>query len=140
MPTKKAAPAEEPKSGGYKVENVSLLESVFSRVINFDSKDGEITNEINIDSQALESIESNKFGVTLELNFEGKQADKIICNSKIKMIGIFEVIGEPALTEDVFKRINAPAIIYPFIREHLHNICLKAGIVNVLLPTVNFKV
>ena len=55
------------------------------------------------------------------------------------MLGGFEKYGEPILTDDKFKAINAPAIIYPFIREHLHNLCQKSGIPNVLLPTVNFK-
>lgn len=140
MQTEEPEKKEETKSGGYKVENVFLLESTFTREINFDSKDGEITNEINIDSQIHESTAEGKFGVTLELDFQGKQGNKDICKSKIKMLGIFEKIGEPPISEDNFKKINAPAIIYPFIREHLHNICLKAGIANVLLPTVNFKV
>lgn len=140
MQIEEATPKEETKSGGYRVENVFLLESTFTREINFDSKNGEISNEINIDSQIHESTDEGKFGVTLELDFQGKQANKDICKSKIKMVGIFEKIGEPPLNEENFKKINAPAIIYPFIREHLHNICLKAGIANVLLPTVNFKV
>ena len=55
------------------------------------------------------------------------------------MIGVFEKYGEPVITDDKFKAVNAPAIIYPFVREHLYNICLRAGIGNVLLPTVNFK-
>ncbi|MEO6404545.1 MAG: protein-export chaperone SecB [Ferruginibacter sp.] len=57
----------------------------------------------------------------------------------MKMMGLFEKTGDPLLTEEAFKKVNAPAIIYPFIREHLHNICLKGGIASVLLPTVNFK-
>ena len=132
-------PKEKIKSGGYKVENVFLLESTFSREINFDAKNGEILNEINIDSQVHESSAEGKFGVTFELDFKGKQAGNEVCNAKIIMLGIFEKHGEPPLPEGDFKKTNAPAIIYPFIREHLHNICLKAGIANVLLPTVNFK-
>ncbi|MCP9751391.1 protein-export chaperone SecB [Ferruginibacter sp. HRS2-29] len=131
---------EHVKTGSYKVENIYLIESSFTREVNFSAANGEITNELNIDSEALESTDAEKFGVTLQLDFIGKQGEMNVCNSKIKMIGIFEKLGEPPLPEEVFKRINAPAIIYPFIREHLHNICLKAGISNVLLPTVNFKI
>lgn len=127
-------------SGVYKVENVILLESNFSRKVSVDLGDRIITNEINITPEAHEASIDNKFGVILTLDYTGKQNDVIVCTSKIKMIGIFEKTGEPALSEDAFKKINAPAIIYPFIREHLHNICLKAGIASVLLPTVNFKV
>jgi preprotein translocase subunit SecB len=128
------------KPGGYKVENVILLDSSFSRKISVDVKDYSVSNELNIIPEAHETSADNKFGVTLTLDYKGMQNDTIICTSKIIMIGIFEKFGEPQLSEENFKKINAPAIIYPFIREHLHNICLKSGIANVLLPTVNFKV
>ena len=131
---------EEVKTGGYKVESVILIESSFSRMSSVDLNEHIVTNEININHEAFETSLDNKFGVILSLDFTGKQGDIDFCTAKIKMLGIFEKIGEPALNEESFKKINAPAIIYPFIREHLHNICLKAGIVNVLLPTVNFKV
>lgn len=126
--------------GGYKVENVILIESTFSRSRSIDLKDFTISPELNISHEAHETTLENKFGVTLTLDYKGKQNEIIICAAKITMLGVFEKIGEPQLGEDGFKKINAPAIIYPFIREHLHNICLKAGIANVLLPTVNFKV
>jgi preprotein translocase subunit SecB len=130
---------KEVKPSGYKVETVILLNSSFSRKITGEVKDYSITNEINITPEAHESSLDNKFGVTLTLDYKGLQDDLVICTSKIQMAGIFEKFGEPPLSEDSFKKINAPAIIYPFIREHLHNLCLKSGISNVLLPTVNFK-
>lgn len=125
--------------GGYKVENVLLIESIFSRNSSIISKDYTISPELNISHEAHETTHENKFGVTLTLDYKGRQNDVVICSAKIKMLGVFEKTGEPAIAEDGFKQINAPAIIYPFIREHLHNICLKAGIANVLLPTINFK-
>lgn len=130
---------EEPKPSGYKVENVILLDSSFSRKISVDVKDYSVTPEITITPEPHETSIDNKFGVTLTLEYKGMQNDLLICTARIKMVGIFEKFGEPPLTEENFKKINAPAIIYPFIREHLYNICLKSGIANVLLPTVNFK-
>lgn len=126
--------------GGYKVENVVLIESTFSRSPSIDLNDFTISPELNISHAAHETTSENKFGVTLTLDYKGKQNEIIICSAKITMLGVFEKIGEPQLGEEGFKKVNAPAIIYPFIREHLHNICLKAGIANVFLPTVNFKV
>jgi preprotein translocase subunit SecB len=131
---------KEEKTGHYKVETVSLIESTFTRLPSIDRNEHAVTNEIAIEHEVFETSFDNKFGVILILDFTGKQSDLEFCKSRIKMLGIFEKIGEPALNEDTFKKINAPAIIYPFMREHLHNICLKAGIINVLLPTVNFKV
>lgn len=131
---------EEVKTGGYKVESIALIESSFSRLPSIDQNEHTVTNEINFNHEVFETSLENKFGVILTLDFIGKQSDKNFCTSTIKMLGVFEKVGDPALNEESFKKINAPAIIYPFIREHLHNICLKSGIVNVLLPTVNFKI
>ena len=130
----------ESKPAGYKVLSIILLESTFQRVTDIDINIGNnIDNEIGIETIPHENNAEGKFAVTLMINYKGLQNQQPICTSSIKMIGIFEKYGEPILSEEKFKAINAPAIIYPFIREHLHNICLKASIANILLPTVNFK-
>ena len=131
---------QEAKPAGYKVISILLLESSFTREIEVDTKViSNIENEIEIEPVAHETTPDNNFAVTLMIQYRGIQDKKQICLANIRMIGVFEKYGEPVLTDDRFKAINAPAIIYPFIREHLHNLCLKAGIANVLLPTVNFK-
>lgn len=130
----------ETKPAGYKVESVLLLESSFERDTGIDATIiSDIENEISISPVAHETTPDNKFAVTLMIQYRGLQNQKQICIANIKMIGVFEKYGDPAITDDKFKAINGPAIIYPFIREHLHNLCLKAGIANVLLPTINFK-
>lgn len=127
------------KPSGYKVASVLLLDSSFKKQIDFDFNIHNINHEIEVKPTAHETAPDNKFVVTLNLIYRGLNEQKQMCNADITMIGVFEKFGEPALSEDKFKAINAPAIIYPFIREHLFNLCLKAGIANVLLPTVNFK-
>lgn len=37
-----------------------------------------------------------------------------------------------------FADINGPAIIFPFLREHLASMSLKAGIPPIMLPPINF--
>ncbi|MEJ7682250.1 MAG: protein-export chaperone SecB [Segetibacter sp.] len=127
------------KPSGYKVVSVLLLNSSFSRKTDMDFNIQDISHEIEVKPTAHETAPDNKFVVTLNLLYKGLHDKQQLCSSDITMIGVFEKYGEPALSEDKFKAINAPAIIYPFIREHLFNLCLRAGIANVLLPTVNFK-
>jgi preprotein translocase subunit SecB len=58
---------------------------------------------------------------------------------KVKMVGIFECIGETELHDfEEFGRINGSAIIFPYIREHIANVSLKAGIGAIILPPINF--
>jgi preprotein translocase subunit SecB len=137
----KPNPVEAPKPpAGYKIESMLLLESTFSREVDIEPQFiKDLTSEVDIKSDARETTPDNKFAVIVKLHFRGMQQEKQVCNAIISMIGAFEKYGEPALTDDKFKAVNAPAIIYPFIREHLYSLCLKAGLANVLLPTINFK-
>jgi preprotein translocase subunit SecB len=127
------------KPSGYKVVSVLLLHSSFSRQTDKEFDVHDITHQIEVKPEAHETAPDNKFAVTLNLLYKGLRDQQQMCNADITMIGVFERYGEPVLSEDKFKAINAPAIIYPFVREHLFNLCLRAGIANVLLPTVNFK-
>ena len=57
----------------------------------------------------------------------------------VKMVGVFECVGESKLTDyDAFGKINGAAIIFPYIREHITYLSLKAGIGPVIIPPVNF--
>lgn len=58
---------------------------------------------------------------------------------EVTMVGVFKCNGNPTPEQkDSFGRINGAAIIFPFIREHIANIALKAGLGVVILPPVNF--
>lgn len=131
--------ASDTKPAGYKVEKIILLESTFNRNIDIDFDSSSIEGDLKINTLSNEKRMDEKFAVTLTATYRGIQNDNEVCSAKIRMMGIFEKYGEPALEEDKFKAINAPAIIYPFVREYLYSTCLRAGLVNVLLPTVNFK-
>lgn len=55
------------------------------------------------------------------------------------MVGVFKRIGDSELIDnEQFGRINGAAIIFPFVREHIANIALKAGLGSLILPPVNF--
>lgn len=126
--------------GSYRIENIVLISSSFNREIDIDfSKPITLQAEHNSEVQET-NPEDKKFGVSLIFDFKGMQDEFAAFTAQVKMIGVFEIIGEPAVPVDAFKKINAPAIIYPFIREHVHNLCQKATVGTVLLPTVNFKI
>jgi preprotein translocase subunit SecB len=54
------------------------------------------------------------------------------------MIGVFICDSDAIIPIDQFAKANGPAIMFPFLREHLASITLKAGISPILLPSVNF--
>ena len=56
----------------------------------------------------------------------------------VEMVGIFEKIGNLKLSDEEFAKVNAAAIIFPYIRQHVRALSLDAGIAPIILPLVNF--
>lgn len=131
-------------TGQYKIVQILILRTSFTREYSIDFTK-EIIHKTNFERKvsdttiAEESI-NPMFTVDLAVNLTGEQENGQIkvYEAQVTAQGVFEKIGEPTLAEDTFKQINAPAIIYPFVREHVCNLALKAGITNLFLPPVNF--
>ncbi|MDR0864277.1 MAG: protein-export chaperone SecB [Candidatus Symbiothrix sp.] len=121
---------------GFQIKNLILLESSFFRINNVAFGEGVNNNlDINTDVAVNDKVITVAEEATLVQKFQDVEQVKI----KVKMIGIFECIGESALKDfDEFGKINGAAIIFPYIREHITNISLKAGIGAIILPPVNF--
>lgn len=62
----------------------------------------------------------------------------VVLFPNIKMVGIFEKIGDSTLNPEDFGKVNGAAIIFPYIREQLTNLSAKAGIGLIILPPFNF--
>ena len=120
----------------YKLLNISLLESLFRRDFFIDFEKGEIHNNVDINTEV--SFQEKFFIVTVTLYFRQILEEKTISEAKIKMSGIFECLNENDINKEKFAKINAPAIIFPYIREHLTNLSYKASIKPIFLPPVNF--
>ena len=120
----------------FELLNVILLESNFKRnvEINYTSSEFKSNIDINIGNR----IKDNMLFVELSLTyFAGVEENKEI-QSFIKMVGVFQCPENPALPIETFGKINAPAILFPFIRENLASVSMKAGINAILLPPINF--
>lgn len=121
----------------FKLLNIILIESSFKREPQIDFNNKDLHNNINIDVQNS-TEKSNILYVTVIVDFDTSVGNKKFILSRIKMLGVFEFGEKLHLSLDSFANINAPAIIFPFIREHLSNVSMKAGIQPILLPTINF--
>lgn len=120
---------------GFTIKNIILIESSFSRINNviFDNPQNNININVNVSVEGV--------GITVEetVDLIQKQNGNDQVKFRVKMIGMFEKTGESALKDlDRFGRINGASIIYPYIREHISNIALKAGLGILILPPVNF--
>lgn len=120
----------------FELLNVTLLESNFKRdiEINYTSSDFKSNIDINVGNK----IKDNVLFVELSLTYFAGIDDNKEIQAFIKMVGVFQCPENPALPIETFGKINAPAILFPFVRENLASISMKAGINAILLPPINF--
>jgi preprotein translocase subunit SecB len=124
------------KTNTYQLESINLIESFFKREPEISYESDEFSS--NIDIKSGYNIEDNKLLVMLEIEFYAGIPEKKQIIISVKMLGVFKKLNTEGISIDKFAKINAPAIIFPFIREHIATLSLKAGIYPILLPPINF--
>jgi preprotein translocase subunit SecB len=121
---------------GFKINNLLLLESTFSRISNVTFDNPDVIQNIEVDVQVL--VNENIVVVTEEIKYNQTFNNIIEVNATIKMVGVFEKYGDSTLDLESFGNINGAAIIFPYIREHLTNLTSKAGLGLIIIPPYNF--
>ncbi len=122
-------------TSGFAINNIILTESSFSRINNAVFE--EVENNMNINVNVMVNAPTITVEETVDLvqNHKGNEQMKI----RVKMIGIFRVVGESKIKDlEAFGRINGASIIFPYIREHITSITQKGGMGAIILPPVNF--
>jgi preprotein translocase subunit SecB len=129
-----ASPSE---LAGFRIVNILIMEANFKResAINFQDP---IESKFALNIVNSKDDIANHYLVEVVASLEGIQNETVKYSIWVKMMGIFDKIGEPSYSDEQFTTINAPAIIFPFIREHIASLSLKSGIGNILLAPVNF--
>jgi preprotein translocase subunit SecB len=127
---------DEKLESGYQIVNVVMVESLFTRIskINFGDKD--ILSNLDVD--VIHNITDDVITTDVTAHFSLVSKNETLATSKTRMVGVFKTVGSPQLSKEKFATINAPAIIYPFIREHVSSLSLKGALGQVLIPPLNF--
>jgi preprotein translocase subunit SecB len=127
------------ESNNYRVNSVVLLESNFFREMIIDFNNEEHKHNVDIEIEPQHTEDSGLLHIKLKLTYDyGTETQKFV-EAKIVFIGSFQVPEKPTVSVETFESMNGPAIIYPFIREHLATMSLKAIIPPILLPSHNFS-
>jgi preprotein translocase subunit SecB len=121
---------------GFKINNLLLLESTFSRIINVTFDNPNVVQNIDVDVNV--SVNENTVVVTEEIKYNQTFNDIQEVSAIIKMVGVFEKFGDSILDLESFGNVNGAAIIFPYIREHLTNLTSKAGLGLIIIPPFNF--
>ena len=121
------------KQSGFSVESILLTESSFTRKGKINFRESE--QEVSFETGSKENTVNVKLTTTVTNKFDGEEQYKIV----VSFVGVFKRNGDSQILDnEQFGRINGAAIIFPFVREHIANIALKAGLGSVILPPVNF--
>ena len=119
------------------LENIVTLETIFRRDEVLPDTYNE--NTADIDIRMSMTREEDACRVYLETEYVQKTGDQIFVNARVNIVGYFKMTGEMAdETIRMFCDVNAPAILFPFVREAFASASVKAGLRPVLLQPVNF--
>lgn len=122
----------------FQISEIFLLESQFKREHKIDFQHPSFKNKVSIETDHHFEEGSQTLEITVLLNFSAGISTRKSISSKIIMLGVFNCSGDAQLSIEQFSKANGPAIMFPFLREHLASVSLKAGIKPILLPAINF--
>jgi preprotein translocase subunit SecB len=122
----------------YKLHSIVMMESNFKREAEIPHNHVDFKNKIGLKIDVMPKSGTKEFAVGLSVEYAAgvDSTNSVLIN--VTMLGNFEFTTASTTEVQQFGRINAAAIIYPFIREHIANLSAKAGMDMILLPTFNF--
>ncbi len=120
------------KLSPFKFEQFSVIESSIKRVKG-------LNNDLNLKYQILPSGIINEDAKTFELQLEVKvKDDNGQFESKVVIVGLFE-FKEVTKVENLnnYFYVNAPAIIFPYVRSYIAALTSLSGFETINLPPIN---
>lgn len=121
---------------GYQILNILMVENSFARQPNIDFVENNISNQLDVDSN--HHFIDDLIIVECKIKFSISRGADVLADFNAKMVGSFKQIGSPELKKEDFASVNAPAIIYPYMREFISSIALRSGLGGVFIPPLNF--
>lgn len=87
------------------------------------------------------SLEDGVFDVTVTVTVTAKLAekDKVLFLIEAKQAGIFQIRNIPAEEMETVLAAVCPNILYPYLREVVSDVAVRAGFAPVILNPVNFE-
>jgi len=128
---------DDKKQPGISFENIILKSLEFYRKPNVDMK-----AELNIDLKYGKAMGPDNQHLTCELEVSIKQDGKTKEESSFTLtcciVGMFSIVDEEKNMDlNKFAEVNAPAAMFPYLREVVTNVTMRSGIKPILLPPVN---
>ncbi|MGB2867849.1 MAG: protein-export chaperone SecB [Bacteroidota bacterium] len=123
--------------GFVKILQVILVESHFKRLPDL-IQDEKAKVDFTLDLAPSVDSSTNRIVTEVVLNMKSVRETVAQIELSIRMAGIFEFTKLSDEEQQNFSKINAPAIVFPFVREHLMSLTQKAGLNPIIINPINF--
>lgn len=121
----------------FELISIMNLESQFKRDNIIDENYNKVKN--NIELNVAKNFDKEQFAVSLTISLKQEFEGKNLVELKVTSVGLFKKNGEvPEASLNGFCDINAPAIIFPFVREIIANLSMKGGLQPIMIQPINF--
>lgn len=96
--------------------------------------------DVQLHSEAA-AVEDGVFDVTVTATVTAKvsEKDKVVFLIEAKQSGIFQVRNLPATEIETVLAVVCPNILYPYLREVVSDMAVRAGFAPVVLNPINFE-
>ncbi len=96
--------------------------------------------QVNIElSNAAQALEEGVFEVAIKVTVTSKIEDKTVFLVEVTQAGIFQIRNVPEENLDMIIGITCPNILFPYAREAVSDLVVRAGFMPVLLNPINFE-
>lgn len=121
------------KQPGIIIKNIILINDQFSREAYIPEG-----ARLNINFHQDNKIFEEEYSASLTAELTLSKDDKVYLDMKTTFVGIFaQIINEKNMDMNNFIKNHAPAIILPYIREHVTTLTQKSGIGPIIIPPIN---
>lgn len=136
----KAAAEEQTQQAGFSIEKIYLkdasLEIPNAPKIFTDRSQPQVGIEL---SNFAQQLEDNVFEVAIKVTVTSKIEDKTVFLVEVTQAGIFQIRGVPEENLEMIVGITCPNILFPYARESVSDLVVRAGFQPVLLNPINFE-
>lgn len=124
---------DKTKQPGINFNSIILVKESFWRDYNVPA-DSEIVFNVDMSINIQENISNTQLITSLIL----KSGEKEVLKLESTFVGSFSINQENKnMDMEQYLKNNSPALMFPFIREHIATITQKSGVGPVLLPPIN---
>ena len=139
-PTQPAGADSLPGQASFQIEKI-YIKDLSLEVPNAPQVFMEVENpqlEIQVRNEGMQFADG-MFEVTVTVTVTARAGEKTVFLAEAAQAGIFSVRGVPAADLDPLLGIGCPTILYPYVREAISDLVMRAGFPAVVLAPVSFE-